>query len=225
MIVAMTNSDEINIVACQVAWTLFGTRTKIARIRSRDYTQPSRTVRVDRRRRRHAAGNGPAGASPSTCSSAPKSCHDVHRAPDPLPGRAAGRRFRRRQGAAGRPARAQGRAARRPGAAQPARAPAERRCTRDRDLPQRPQHQARGRHGGRVGRRSVLRRRDEGHPPRHERDAAARGPGEQRRDRGRRQHRPPARADARGREPGQDDRARSARARGASPSSCATRSC
>jgi trk system potassium uptake protein TrkA len=39
MIVALTNSDETNIVACQVAWTLFGTRTKIARIRSRDYTK------------------------------------------------------------------------------------------------------------------------------------------------------------------------------------------
>jgi trk system potassium uptake protein TrkA len=38
MIVAMTNSDEVNIVACQVAWTLFGTRTKIARIRSREFT-------------------------------------------------------------------------------------------------------------------------------------------------------------------------------------------
>ena len=38
MIVALTNGDEVNIVACQVAWTLFGTKTKIARIRSRDYT-------------------------------------------------------------------------------------------------------------------------------------------------------------------------------------------
>jgi trk system potassium uptake protein TrkA len=41
MIVALTNSDEVNIVACQVAWTLFGTRTKIARIRSRDFTARS----------------------------------------------------------------------------------------------------------------------------------------------------------------------------------------
>jgi trk system potassium uptake protein len=39
MIVALTNSDETNMVACHVAWTLFGTRTKIARIRSRDYTR------------------------------------------------------------------------------------------------------------------------------------------------------------------------------------------
>jgi trk system potassium uptake protein TrkA len=41
MIVALTNSDEVNIVACQVAWTLFGTKTKIARIRSRDFTAHS----------------------------------------------------------------------------------------------------------------------------------------------------------------------------------------
>jgi trk system potassium uptake protein len=39
MIVALTNSDETNMVACHVAWTLFGTRAKIARIRSRDYTR------------------------------------------------------------------------------------------------------------------------------------------------------------------------------------------
>jgi Trk K+ transport system NAD-binding subunit len=37
MIVTMTNSDEGN-VACQIAWTLYGTRTKIARIRSREFT-------------------------------------------------------------------------------------------------------------------------------------------------------------------------------------------
>jgi trk system potassium uptake protein TrkA len=39
MIVALTNSDETNMVACHVAWSLYGTRTKIARIRSRDYTR------------------------------------------------------------------------------------------------------------------------------------------------------------------------------------------
>jgi trk system potassium uptake protein TrkA len=38
MIVALTNSDEVNMVACQVAWTLFGTPTKIARIRSQAFT-------------------------------------------------------------------------------------------------------------------------------------------------------------------------------------------
>ena len=37
LIVALTNSDEVNMVACQIAWTLFRTPTKIARIRSGDY--------------------------------------------------------------------------------------------------------------------------------------------------------------------------------------------
>lgn len=37
MILAVTNSDEINMVACQVAYTLFHTPTKIARIRAVEY--------------------------------------------------------------------------------------------------------------------------------------------------------------------------------------------
>ncbi|MFT5349980.1 MAG: trk system potassium uptake protein TrkA [Planctomycetota bacterium] len=37
MIIAVTNSDETNMVACQVAYTLFHTPTKIARVRSLDY--------------------------------------------------------------------------------------------------------------------------------------------------------------------------------------------
>jgi len=37
MIIAITNSDEINMVACQVAYTLFHTPTKIARIRENQY--------------------------------------------------------------------------------------------------------------------------------------------------------------------------------------------
>jgi trk system potassium uptake protein TrkA len=39
MIIAVTNSDETNIVACQVAYTLFHTPTKIARVRSQAYLQ------------------------------------------------------------------------------------------------------------------------------------------------------------------------------------------
>jgi trk system potassium uptake protein TrkA len=39
MVVALTNSDEVNMVACQVAWSLFGTRTKIARIRAQAFTR------------------------------------------------------------------------------------------------------------------------------------------------------------------------------------------
>jgi len=37
MIIALTNSDEINMIACQVASSLFHTPTKIARIRSAEY--------------------------------------------------------------------------------------------------------------------------------------------------------------------------------------------
>jgi len=37
MLLAVTNSDETNMVACQVAYTLFHTPTKIARVRSKDY--------------------------------------------------------------------------------------------------------------------------------------------------------------------------------------------
>jgi len=37
MILAVTNSDETNMLACQVAYTLFHTPTKIARVRSAEY--------------------------------------------------------------------------------------------------------------------------------------------------------------------------------------------
>ncbi len=37
MIIAVTNSDEVNMIACQVAYTLFHTPTKIARVRSGEY--------------------------------------------------------------------------------------------------------------------------------------------------------------------------------------------
>lgn len=39
MIIAATNSDEINIVAIQIAYTLFKTPAKIARVRATDYTK------------------------------------------------------------------------------------------------------------------------------------------------------------------------------------------
>lgn len=39
MLVAVTNSDEINMVACQIAHQLFRTPTKISRIRARSYTK------------------------------------------------------------------------------------------------------------------------------------------------------------------------------------------
>ena len=38
MLLALTSSDEVNMIACQVAHTVFNTPTKIARIRSPEYT-------------------------------------------------------------------------------------------------------------------------------------------------------------------------------------------
>ena len=40
MLIAVTSSDEINIIACQVAYSLFHTPTKIARVRAPNYTNP-----------------------------------------------------------------------------------------------------------------------------------------------------------------------------------------
>lgn len=40
MLVAVTSSDEINMLACQVAYSLYKTPTKIARIRASSYAQP-----------------------------------------------------------------------------------------------------------------------------------------------------------------------------------------
>ncbi|MEA3139585.1 MAG: trk/ktr system potassium uptake protein [Gammaproteobacteria bacterium] len=39
ILVALTNSDEVNMLACQVAWTLYRTPKKIARVRSADYAE------------------------------------------------------------------------------------------------------------------------------------------------------------------------------------------
>lgn len=37
MVIAVTNSDEVNMLACQIAYTLFHTPTKIARVREAEY--------------------------------------------------------------------------------------------------------------------------------------------------------------------------------------------
>ena len=47
MLIALTNSDEINMVACQVAATLFETPRKIARIRAIEYAQHTSLFRPD----------------------------------------------------------------------------------------------------------------------------------------------------------------------------------
>jgi trk system potassium uptake protein TrkA len=41
MIIAVTNSDETNMIACQVAYTIFHTPTKIARVRNVEYLKSS----------------------------------------------------------------------------------------------------------------------------------------------------------------------------------------
>jgi trk system potassium uptake protein len=38
MLIALTSSDEVNMIACQIASTLFNTQTKIARIRASEYS-------------------------------------------------------------------------------------------------------------------------------------------------------------------------------------------
>ncbi|MBU1190877.1 MAG: Trk system potassium transporter TrkA [Gammaproteobacteria bacterium] len=47
MLIAVTNSDETNMVACQVAYTLFHTPTKIARVRSAEYLSKPRLFNQD----------------------------------------------------------------------------------------------------------------------------------------------------------------------------------
>ncbi len=48
MLIALTNSDEVNMIACQVAFTLFGTETKIARVRSAEYVNTPGLFGTDR---------------------------------------------------------------------------------------------------------------------------------------------------------------------------------
>src|SRR5690606_12498597 len=40
MIIAVTRSDEVNMIACQVAHSLFNVPTKIARVRNQNYLNP-----------------------------------------------------------------------------------------------------------------------------------------------------------------------------------------
>src|ERR1700685_2347595 len=47
IIVALTSSDEVNMMACEVAFALFRTPTKIARIRAADYTNRSQLFGAD----------------------------------------------------------------------------------------------------------------------------------------------------------------------------------
>lgn len=47
MMIAVTSSDEINMVACQIAYTLYNTPTRIARVRSVDYLREPRLFSND----------------------------------------------------------------------------------------------------------------------------------------------------------------------------------
>ena len=47
IVVALTDTDETNMIACQIAYTLFHTPTKIARIRSADYMRADRLFTQD----------------------------------------------------------------------------------------------------------------------------------------------------------------------------------
>ncbi|MDV3238494.1 MAG: Trk system potassium transporter TrkA [Gammaproteobacteria bacterium] len=47
MIIAVTNSDETNMIACQVAYTLFHTPTKIARVRAAEFLSQPRLFSQD----------------------------------------------------------------------------------------------------------------------------------------------------------------------------------
>ena len=47
IIVALTSSDEVNLVACEVAFTLFRTPTKIARLRAAEYANRPELFRTD----------------------------------------------------------------------------------------------------------------------------------------------------------------------------------
>ena len=47
IVVALTDTDETNMVACQIAYTLYHTPTKIARIRSAEYMRASKLYAQD----------------------------------------------------------------------------------------------------------------------------------------------------------------------------------
>ncbi len=50
MLIAVTNQDETNMVACQIAWTLFHTPNKIARIRNSDFQKHAEQLFYDTRK-------------------------------------------------------------------------------------------------------------------------------------------------------------------------------
>ncbi len=67
IMVALTSSDEVNMMACEVASALFRTPTKIARIRAAEYTDRAGAVRR-RTRWRWTCASAPSSSSPNTSS-------------------------------------------------------------------------------------------------------------------------------------------------------------
>ena len=72
IIVALTSSDEVNMMACEVAYTLYRTRTKIARIRSSRIHAPPEAV-CRRGACRWTCGSAPSSWSPNTSRSSSSS--------------------------------------------------------------------------------------------------------------------------------------------------------
>jgi trk system potassium uptake protein len=99
ILVALTSSDEVNIVACEIAHALYRTPTKIARIRAPEYT--TRSSCSPKARWRSMSGSAPSSWSPSTsrgCCPIPARCRWwIRRRP-----RATGRRARAPRRPAGR---------------------------------------------------------------------------------------------------------------------------
>lgn len=48
MLIAVTNSDEVNMIACQIAQSLYNIPTKIARVREHDYLQSKKKIFTDK---------------------------------------------------------------------------------------------------------------------------------------------------------------------------------
>ena len=206
MIIALTNSDEINMVACQIAFTLFRTPTRIARIRARALTSREQLF-------------GPEGIPVDVAISPASLVTDYIEQLIRFPGALqvldfADGRVRLVATRAHR-----GRRAGRTSAARAAEAHPERRVPRGRDLPGRPRHHPGRRHRRRGRRRGVLHRSAQGHPYGAQGNAQARRSRAQGGDRGRRQHRPRLAQRARGDEPSEGDRARLCSAHGRSRSS------
>ena len=193
ILVALTSSDEVNMIACEIASALYRTPKKIARIRASEYTSQTKLF---------AEG---------------ALAVDVWISPEQLVTEYI-ERLIHNPGAlqivdfadglvllvACWPARADCWSY----SAAHARAHAQRRSARRRDLPQRTRDRRRGRNEDRGERRDLLRRGARQHQAHDERAAPHRGQGEEGRDRWRRQHRPAARTAARKGLPGKADRAR-----------------